>query len=257
MSSRGLNWASYKDDFLKRRLEGRMHLRGLPSYLDYAHYLDKNPSEFDDLLDALTINVSEFFRDPSVWHSLQKEFLPSAIRNKIETGERKLRIWSAGCADGEEPYTLALVVLETLSYNRGNFQVEIIGTDLDLASLDRARKGIYPPQRLRLVSKSILQRYFTPCDGGNFMLSEDVRKLVTFMLHDLSMPQPGSRFDVISCRNVIIYFSKELQQTLFRSFWNALVPGGYLILGKVESILGESSKLFRCVDLPERIYRKY
>lgn len=257
ISAKGLNCASYKDDFLKRRLEGRIHFRGLSSYLDYAHYMDKNPSEFNDLSDALTINVSEFCRDSSVWNSFQNKFLPSIIANKIATGERKLKIWSAGCADGEEPYTLAIVILEALSYNRGNFKVEIIGTDIDLPSLDRAKKGIYAPQRLRLVSKSILQRYFTPSDDGNLKLSEDVKKRVTFMLHDLSMPPPASGFDAISCRNVIIYFSKDLQQMLFRNFCSALVPGGYLILGKVESILGESGELFKCVDLPERIYRKY
>jgi chemotaxis protein methyltransferase CheR len=254
--TKGLNCTGYKDDFLKRRFDGRMHVKGIPSYAEYAHYLDKSPTEFKELVDALTINVSEFFRDPSVWNAFQTKIMPAIIREKIQTSQRELRIWSAGCADGEEPYTIALSVIDALSYNLKTFKIEIVATDVDLQSLDRARRGVYSPVRLKLATRSALERFFTPADGGNLKLSDEVRRLVTFQLHDLFTSPPRMGFDVISCRNVMIYFSRELQQQLFRNFFQALSPGGYLIVGKVESPLGEYSILFKCIDLTERIYQK-
>jgi chemotaxis protein methyltransferase CheR len=254
--AKGLNCTGYKDDFLRRRFDGRMNVKGISSYAEYAHFLDKNPTECKELLDALTINVSEFFRDPTVWKAFQTTIMPVIIKEKMQAFQRELKIWSAGCADGEEPYTIAISIIDALTYNLKAFKIEIVATDLDPQSLNRARTGIYSPARLRLAKHSVLQRFFTPVDGGNFRISDEVRKLVTFQSHDLFSLPPSSPFDVISCRNVMIYFSRELQQTLFRNFHQALSPGGYLILGKVESPIGEYGTLFRCVDLTERIYQK-
>ena len=254
--AKGLNCTGYKDDFLKRRFDGRMNVRGISSYAEYAHLLDKNPTECKELLDALTINVSEFFRDPTVWKTFQTTIMPMIIREKMQAFQRELRIWSAGCADGEEPYTIAISVIDALSYNLKAFRIEIVATDIDPQSLNRARAGIYSPARLRLAKHSVLQRFFRPLDGGNLRISDEVKKLVTFQSHDLFALPPLSPFDVISCRNVMIYFSRELQQTLFRNFYQALSTGGYLILGKVESPVGECGTLFKCVDMRERIYQK-
>jgi chemotaxis protein methyltransferase CheR len=233
-----------------------MHVKGISSYAEYAHYLDKNPAEFKELLDALTINVSEFFRDPTVWEAFRTSIVPAIIKEKIRTPQRELKIWSAGCADGEEPYTIAVSVIDALSYNLRAFKIEIVATDVDLQSLDRARRGAYSPARLRLVRDSVLQRFFTPADGGNLRISDEVKRLVTFQSHDLFTLPPSLPFDVISCRNVMIYFSPELQQTVFRNFHQALSPSGYLILGKVETPVGEYGTLFKCVDLEEHIYQK-
>jgi chemotaxis protein methyltransferase CheR len=241
---------------LKRRFDGRMHIKGIPSYAEYAHYLDKSPTEFKELIDALTINVSEFFRDPTVWKAFQTRIMPAIIREKIQTPQRELKIWSAGCADGEEPYTIAISVIDALSYNLKAFKIEIVATDVDLQSLDRARRGVYSPARLKLASHSVLQRFFTPVAGGNLRLSDEVKRLVMFQQHDLFTSAPRSGFDVIACRNVMIYFSRELQQELFRNFYQALSSGGYLIVGKVESPLGEYATPFKCIDLAERIYQK-
>ena len=254
--ARGGNCVGYKDDFLRRRLEGRMRLKGLATYAEYAHFLDKNPSEFNDLLDALTINVSEFFRDVTVWDTLRKQILPPMIKEKLAKDRRELRAWSAGCADGEETYTIALLVLEALAYLSNSFKIEVLGTDVDPPSLNRARNGDYATARLRLVNDQILRRYFTPGIKDRFTVVDAVKKLVTFKPHDLFTPPPASGFDLITCRNVIIYFSKEQQQQLYRNFYDALRAGGYLILGKVESIVGESTSLFTCTDLAERIYKK-
>jgi len=254
--AKGLNCTGYKDDFLKRRFDGRMNLKGVSSYAEYAHYLDKNPTECKELLDALTINVSEFFRDPTVWKAFQTKIMPAIIKEKMQAFQREIKIWSAGCADGEEPYTIAISVMDALSYNLKAFKIEVEATDLDPQSLNRARRGVYAPARLRLAKHSVLQRFFTPVDGGNLEISDEVKRLVTFQLHDLFTLPPSSPFDVISCRNVMIYFSRELQQTLFHNFHQALSPGGYLILGKVESPVGEYGTLFKCVDLLERIYQK-
>jgi chemotaxis protein methyltransferase CheR len=250
------NCTGYRDDFLKRRLDGRMNARGISSYVEYAHYLDENPAEFKGLLDALTINVSEFFRDPTVWKAFQTCIIPAIIEEKIHSFQREIRIWSAGCADGEEPYTIAMSIIDALSSNLRTFKIEIVATDVDSQSLDRARRGVYAPARLRLASHSVLQRFFTPVDGGNLRISEKVKRLVTFEPHDLFTFPPWSPFDVISCRNVMIYFSGSLQQRLFQNFHLALSPRGYLILGKVESPVGEYGALFKCVDSAERIYQK-
>ena len=254
--ARGASCVGYKDDFLRRRLEGRMRLKGLATYAEYAHFLDKNPSEFNDLVDALTINVSEFFRDVTVWDALRKQILTPMIREKLANGRREFRAWTAGCADGEETYTIALLVLEVLAYLSNSFKIEILGTDVDLPSLNRARMGEYVTARLRLVNGEILRRYFTPSEKDRFRVIDAVKKFVTFKPHDLFTPPPASGFDLITCRNVIIYFSKEQQQQLYRNFYDALRAGGYLILGKVESIVGESTSLFTCTDLAERIYKK-
>jgi chemotaxis protein methyltransferase CheR len=256
MHAIGINCAGYKDDFLKRRLEGRMRTLGLASYADYAYYIEKHPSEFTDLYDALTINVSEFFRDITVWDALRRDILPPLVREKLASGRKQLKIWSAGIADGEEPYTQAILILETLAYLSRSFRIEVLGTDIDLPSLTRAQRGIYPPARLKLVSKPILQRYFLPNKDGTFSISQNVKDLVTFKSHDLFTPPPSNDFDIISCRNVIIYFSRELQEQLLRNFYNALQPNGHLILGKVETLVGESTPLFASVNLAERIYRK-
>jgi chemotaxis protein methyltransferase CheR len=256
VGSMGINCTGYKDDFLKRRLEGRMRLIGLASYADYAHYIDKHPSEFNDLYDALTINVSEFFRDQSVWDALRRNILPAMVKSKLLSGKKEFKVWSAGCADGEEPYTYAIIILETLAYLSHSFKIEILGTDIDMPCLNRARKGTFAPARLRLVNQSILQRHFLPGDGGNLTISQTIKDLVTFKPHDLFTPPPSADFDIISCRNVIIYFSRELQQSLFRNFHDALTPGGYLVLGKVETLVGETASLFVSVNIAERIYRK-
>lgn len=256
MGSIGINCTGYKDDFLKRRLEGRMHLVGAASYADYAHYIDKHPSEFTDLYDALTINVSEFFRDQSVWDALRRNIMPAMMKSKLLSGKKEFKIWSAGCADGEEPYTYAIILLETLAYLRNSFRIEVLGTDIDMPSLNRAKKGIFAPARLKLVNQSILQRYFLPNDDGSLTISQMVKDLVTFKSHDLFTPPQSADFDIISCRNVIIYFSRELQQSLFRNFYDALIPGGYLVLGKVETLFGETASRFVSVNIAERIYRK-
>lgn len=233
-----------------------MNVKGISSYAEYAHYLDRNPTEFKELLDALTINVSEFFRDPAVWREFQTKVMPAIIKEKIASSHRELKIWSAGCADGEEPYTIAICVIDALSYNLKAFKIEIVATDVDPRSLDRARAGVYSPARLRLVRQPVLQRFFRPVHGGDFEVSDEVKRLVTFQLHDLFTFPPSFMFDVISCRNVMIYFSRELQEALFRDFYQALSPRGHLILGKVESPAGESTAPFKCIDLAERIYQK-
>ncbi|HUK50806.1 MAG TPA: protein-glutamate O-methyltransferase CheR [Terriglobales bacterium] len=252
----GINCAGYKDDFLKRRLEGRMRMLGLTSYADYAYYIEKHPSEFTDLYDALTINVSEFFRDITVWDALRRDILPGLVREKLVSGKKQLKVWSAGIADGEEPYTHAILILETLAYLSRSFKIEVLGTDIDPLSLSRAQRGIYSPLRLKIVSKPILQRYFLSNKDGTFAVTQAVKDLVTFRSHDLFTAPVSNDFDIISCRNVIIYFSRELQERLLRNFYNALLPNGYLILGKVETLVGEATPLFDNVNLAERIYKK-
>jgi chemotaxis protein methyltransferase CheR len=254
--AKGGNCAGYKDDFLRRRLEGRMRIKGVATYAEYAHLIDKSPCEFNDLIDFLTVNVSEFFRDITVWNALRQKILPLMIREKLTLGVKELKAWSAGCADGEETYTITILALDALAYLANSFRTNILGTDVDIPSLNRARNGVYNPVRMRLIPKPLLQRYFTPGEKDTFRVVDAVKKYVTFKSHDLFTPPLETAFDLITCRNVVIYFSKEQQQQLYRIFYDALRPGGYLILGKVETVLGEAASMFTCTDLAERIYRR-
>ena len=254
--AKGVKCAGYKDDFLKRRFQSRMRSTGVRTYAEYARFIEKNPEEFNDLVDALTINVSEFFRDASVWSVLRDGILPSLIREKIASGSRDLRVWTAGCADGEETYTIAILLLDALAYLSEGFRIQILGTDVDLASLSRARNGEYAAARLRLVDQTAFRRYFIPAKDDNFQIIDAVRKIIAFKPHDLFTPPPEYGFDMISCRNVAIYFSKQQQEELYCNLYNALTGGGYLIIGKVETLIGEASSLFTFANMAERIYRK-
>ena len=240
--ARGMSCASYKDKCLKRRIAVRMRARGVHTYDDYAVLLDRDAHEYQELLDALTINVTKFFRNAETWDAL-RPFLVALGQTR-----RELRVWSAGCASGEEPYTIAILLLETLGEARGF----IDATDIDRLSLERTRQARYPEAAFSEMPAGLQRRYFR--DGQPI---ESVRSLVRIHTHDLTRDAPlRPPYDLIVCRNVVIYFERSAQERLFQVFVDALSPGGVLLLGKVETLFGPARNRLTLEDPRERIYVK-
>lgn len=246
--------ANYKDGCLQRRIAVRMRACGVLTYADYAAVLDREPGEYEQLLDALTINVTKLYRDAEAWDALREQVIPRIWDLALP----RLSIWSAGCSSGEELYTLAMV-LHAHAERTGTLarlrSVRILGSDIDRASLDRARAGAYASEAFAEMPRALRDRYFT--HQAPHTAVPELRALVEVERRDLLQEAaPAGGFHLIACRNVVIYFGRESQEPLMRKFHAALAPGGYLMLGKVETLLGPSRSLFEAVDQRQRLFRK-
>lgn len=250
---RGLDCTQYKPSFLKRRLAVRLRARGVESYRTYARLLDDD--EYDRLFDTLTINLTSFFRDATTFVALRDEVLQPMVRERNRPGRRQLQIWSAGCASGEEAYSLAILLRQLLGRQSADWQIRILGTDLDERRLDQARAGVYGPFSFRGTQWPDLDRCFVT-NGKSHSVVSDVKALVRFRRHDLIGEKPLGRFDLILCRNVLIYFTRPQQVRLYTTFHQTLRPGGVLVLGRTEILPAEVAGLFETVNLREHIYRK-
>ena len=247
----GFQCESYKEKCLRRRIAVRMRARGVHTYADYGRLLAEDEEEYQRLLDTLTINVSKFYRNPEVWQVVQEQVLPELYA--LETA--RLRFWSAGCAGGEEPYSIAMLCheyAEAHGHNRDRHR--ILATDVDARILEFARRGEYASFAMTDIPERVRHRWFEP--DTTWRLRPEPKRHVRFERLDLlADPFPG-RQHVIFCRNVIIYFERTLQEQLFHRFHEALLPGGFLVLGKVEALLGGSAGLFRPVANRQRVFRK-
>ena len=249
---RGFVCGSYKDRCLRRRVAVRMRAVGVHAYTAYARVLDVDPGEYDRLLDALTINVTKLFRNWETYAALADQVVPALWARPGE-----IRVWSAGCASGEEAYSLA-VLFHRHAMAVGELQrlgrVRITGTDIDQRSLATAARGSYEEASFAETPAELRARYFTP--GPRHTVIDEVRSLVTFERHDLLRHSPPSACHLVACRNVLIYFDRLTQEMLFERFHDALVPGGWLMLGKVETLLGAARSFFSAVSARERIFRR-
>jgi len=261
---RGLDCSQYKDSFLRRRLAVRMRARGADTYQAYLDVLRSDPAELAALLDALTINVSYFFRDRAAIKALKDAVLAPLITRRTENRQRSLTVWSAGCAAGEEPYSIAMILADLLGTSLARWKLIIHATDIETTALARARQGVYRtvhfspgdgPVPMHLQQAHYVARYFT-YGGDTFTLRPEIRKLVTFWQHDLTRPPPLPRYDLILCRNVLIYFAREHQEKIVRHLLNHLELGGYLMLGMAEMLPLALSSQVEPVDGRLRIYRK-
>jgi chemotaxis protein methyltransferase CheR len=252
----GLDISAYKDRCLRRRLAVRMRACGVHTYGEYITVLDRSPEEFERLLDALTINVTKFFRNRETWDTLAAGPLPELLRAR----EGRVRIWSAGCSSGEEPYTVTMVlvlVLERLGHAGWLDRVRVDATDFDKASLETARAARYPLKAFSEAADEIPRRFCRPIDADTVEVLPQLRALVDFRRRDLLRePPPSPPYDLIFCRNVVIYFDRGTQEQLMLRFTEALAPGGILVLGKVETIFGPARERLELVDPRERIYRR-
>ena len=251
----GLAIEGYKAKCIRRRIAVRMRACGVHTYGDYQRLLDRTPAEYDRLRDALTINVTRFFRNVETWERLAAGFLPDLWQPPGGT----LRIWSAGCASGEEAYSLAIVASE-LAAARGQPEalerVQVDATDVDRESLRRAEAAQYRAEALLETPGPLRERYFEPV-GEEYRVVERIRRCVRVRPLDLSRATPPPRsYDLIVCRNVVIYFERPMQERLFLAFVEALRPGGLLVLGKVETLFGGARERLTLLDARERIYRR-
>jgi chemotaxis methyl-accepting protein methylase len=246
--------ASYKERCLRRRIAVRMRARGVHTYDDYAAVLDRDPGEYDRLIDALTINVTRFFRDRNTFDAIGRLVVPELWSFPLRT----IEAWSAGCASGEEPYTLALLFLQHAESVGGLAElprIQITATDIDRESLETARGGRYGEPSFVETPPDVRERYFG--HGAPHEIDPRARGIVRFVRRDLvAEPPPGNAFRLIVCRNVLIYFDRDTQESLFGRFHDALAPGGFLVLGKVETLLGPARAMFTPVDQRERIFRR-
>jgi len=247
----GFSLEGYKDKCVKRRINIRVRATQAPSPEDYCELLIHSATEQDHLLRVLTIHVSHFFRNPSTFQKLSKEILPALLE---ERPDRPLRLMSMGCAGGEEPYSLALIIREHFATALAEGRVTIQGTDVDAATLDNARAALYHPDRLAEVAPELLARWFIR-EGERFRLHREISSLVDFAHADLNDINGFQECDLILCRNVLIYFERGRQEEILNSFADALRSGGTLVLGKSETLFGEVRKRFRTVCPVERIYR--
>ncbi len=251
--SRGVDFRSYKRPTIMRRLARRMAATDCRNIREYSRYLEENPEEYRHLISAFLIKVTEFFRDPELFDYLKEEVLPELIAEAREN-ENQLRIWSAGCATGEEAYSLAILVSEVLGREAGLFNVRIFATDIDEEAVNFARRGIYPPSALNGLTEEQVRRYFVEEDGS-YQVKKQIRGMIIFGEHDLAQRSPFPQIDLVVSRNVLIYFSSDLQRRTLQLFAYSLRDGGYLVLGSAESPapLGE---FFTPVDRQNKVYRR-
>ena len=251
---RGLDLSQYREKCLKRRIGVRLRAIGANTYSEYMAVLKKNPSEYDRLFDTLTINVTDFFRDKSTYSIIEKEVIPELLSSKKKKGRKIIRAWSAGCACGAEPYSLAILFHRILGSRIGDFHISIYATDIDEKVLEKAERAEYEASTVSGVDGKILKQYFNR--NLKYSLKEEIKQMVKFKRHDLINGKAPTHFDIIMCRNVLIYFSRLLQVKLFSSFYEALNQGGCLVLGKTENLGGEPAGLFQPVSIREHIYKK-
>lgn len=243
------DFRQYKESSLTRRIERRLRATKTESYNQYIDLLDDNPAEYTSLIDVLTIQVTEFFRNPEAWTVLRQEVLPEII--KAKTG---IQIWSAGCASGEETYSAAILADDLLETSGYDFGLTVIGTDIDQKSLADARRAEYQPDAVKTIPQDAVNKYFDY--DGNFKVRPYIRNKVCFKTRNLAQDSPPQQMDLIICRNVAIYFQRSLQMKIFEDFYNALNKGGYLFLGKAETLVGPMREKFVCVNKRWRIYQK-
>lgn len=229
----GLDFGAYKRPTIARRLQRRMAVAGTATLEEYRRYLDRHPDEMQRLVASFLIKVTEFFRDPELFDYLRDHILPALISEARVRGE--LRIWSAGCATGEEAYTLAMIVADLLEGDTESLPVRIFATDVAVDAVEFSRRGVYPETAVAGLPEDLIERHFLPHDGA-YEVRKLVRGLVVFGEHNLGHRAPFPRIDLVLCRNVLIYFTPELQRRALQLFAFSLRRGGYLALGKAESV---------------------
>jgi chemotaxis protein methyltransferase CheR len=250
----GLSLESYKDKCLRRRIAVRMRACGVHTFADYQTVLDGSPAEYELLKEAITINVTRFYRNADTWNLLRRSLLPEIC----ETQNGEVKAWSAGCASGEEPYTLAILMADHFD-SQGRPErlgrVTIDATDVDRQCLLMAEAARYKRDALMEVPSDLVDRYFET-DATGCRVIDRVRQRVRLRSLDLTEPAPGGNYQVILCRNVVIYFGRATQERLFLTFAEALAPGGILVLGKVETLSGPARERLTLLDPRERVYRR-
>ena len=247
---RAVDFRGYKRSSLRRRISLRMEQLLIARFTGYQAFLAAHPPEFAELLNTVLINVTSFFRDPQAWQALHTEFLTSLPEN----GREQLRVWSIGCATGEEPYSVAILLSELLGPLEFRRRVKIYATDLDDTALNRARHASYRPRDVEGIPEDLLSKYFERTNN-HYMVRSELRNAVIFGRHNIVHDSPISRIDLLLCRNLLIYLEAETQNQVLPRLHYALRNDGCLFLGRAETQLARSS-LFEPMDMDHRLFRK-
>ncbi|MGA9045731.1 chemotaxis protein CheB [Sulfuricurvum sp.] len=250
----GHDFSQYKPSTIYRRVERRMVVHKIETIHKYVQFLQQKPVEIEELFRDLLIGVTKFFRDPETFAILKERIIPKLFEDK--PAGSTIRVWSSGCSSGEEAYSIAILLYEYLEESKQHYTVQVFATDIDAHAIAIARAGVYPLSIATSVSKQRLKQFFTlEPDGSTYRIHKSIRDLLIFSEHDLIKDPPFSKLDLISCRNLMIYMSAELQKKIIPMFHYALNPNGILFLGSSESI-GESSDLFSTLDLKSKLYMR-
>ncbi len=250
----GHDFSLYKPSTINRRIERRMALHQIDRLESYAAYLNTTPDEVEALFRDLLINVTRFFRDPETFAVLNKDVIPGLFEHRPPGAS--LRLWVVGCSTGEEAYSLAILLAERMETLKRSTPIQLFATDIDSRAIAMARAGIYPSSISVDVSPERLARFFTlDTDGSVYRINKNIRDMLVFSEHDVAKDPPFSKLDLISCRNLLIYLTPELQKKVVPLFHYALNPDGILLLGNSESV-GEAAALFRAIDQKAKLYRR-
>lgn len=243
----GKDLKQFKKPFLNRRINARMRTVGVTDGSEYAKVLESDLNEPTLLFKSFSINVTEFYRDLFVWECLASNIIPQLAKKRTA-----LKVWSAGCASGEEPYSLAILLKEALGKN---IKFSIVATDISAEAIGRAKKGQYTSQNIKNLSPNVVSKYFTMIGKDTYTANDSIKELVTFGQGDI-LSYPFEKLDLVSCRNVLIYYDKPAQELIFRKFHKLITSDGYLVIGQDETMMGvEAAKLFSSVFARERIYK--
>jgi two-component system CheB/CheR fusion protein len=247
--NRGFDFTGYKRPSLVRRVRKRMQEVGISEFGEYQDHLEVHPDEFTQLFNTILINVTSFFRDAQAWEYVGAEVLPKVIEKRDRD---HIRVWSVGCASGEEAYSIAMLLAEAVGLSKMLERVKIYATDVDEEALAQARLGVYAGKALETVPADLREKYLEPSESGSAFRKE-IRRAVIFGRHDLVKDAPISRVDLIVCRNTLMYFNADTQTRIYNGFHFALRPEGFLFLGKSEMLLTRTS-IFQPLDLKRRVF---
>src|SRR2546427_2023851 len=246
-----VDFSDYKLATVKRRILRRMALHQIRKLKAYVEFLRHHPAEVEALHEDLLIKVTSFFRDPAAFEALKTEIFPGILKHRPL--EEPIRVWVPGCSTGEETYSQAIALLEFLGPRSADTPIQLFGTDLSQAGIEKARAGIYPESIAADVSPERLPRFFAKVEGG-YRIAKTIRDMCVFAKQNLLQDPPFSRIDLISCRNVLIYLGPVLQKRVMPIFHNGLKPRAFLMLGSSEGVIGTASDLFELMDRKHKIY---
>ncbi len=261
-TSRGFDFSVSRYSSLERKINNRLSQLKMDRAQQYIKFLETYPNEWITLIDLLTINVSRFFRNALTFETLAKKILPNLIIHKAKTDSTGIRIWSAGCASGEEPYSIAVLIHEILRKEHLDLDVTIFATDISKSILSKARKGCFVENQLVNVKLSLLNKYFIK-DQNHYLLDEKIKEMVSFSYYDIIDPKtyvpPESlfgNFDIVLCRNLLIYFRQNHQTIIFNKLFRALSSNAFLVLGEAEQLPTKYQDQFEKENDYCHIYRK-
>lgn len=250
---------NYTNSFLQRRFETRLRANAidLKDYAKYETLFKSDPEEQKKLLKELTIHVTHFFRDKDAWDALQSELIPSLIEEKVKKNIKTIRIWSAGCSTGEEPYTIMMCFREALGKEFENFEIKLIANDYDIVTVEKAKAGIYDEQQFHETDPNVRDKYFEKMPDGTYHVKPSLTKNIDFAKGDILSSNKPRNIDLAFCRNTVIYFDMPTKTKFYDEVYtDVLTRGGFFVMGKTETLLGDSRSKFKIFNGRERMFKK-